>query len=140
MTSLRTLACGGWIVLFAIAAGAQAQEKQLVGKGIDPATVDAYEKLGATYGIGVDSLIFSFQESASRSLPSFKFRSDPKELLPDVSIPFGLTFFGTKVTDAGMKELAGLTQLHTLSLSGTQVTGAGLKELKKTLPSLRIVD
>ena len=35
----------------------------------------------------------------------------------------------TQVTDAGLKELAGLTQLQTLYLTGTKVTDAGLKEL-----------
>ena len=33
------------------------------------------------------------------------------------------------MTDAGLKELAGLTQLQTLNLAGTKVTDAGLKEL-----------
>ncbi len=37
---------------------------------------------------------------------------------------------GTKVTDAGLKELAGLKKLESLGLNGaTQVTDAGLKEL-----------
>jgi hypothetical protein len=39
------------------------------------------------------------------------------------------TFAGPQVTDAGLKELAPLTQLTTLNLSGTQVTDAGLKDL-----------
>ena len=41
----------------------------------------------------------------------------------------GVNLGGTKVTDAGLKELAGLTQLQTLGLWSTQVTDAGLKEL-----------
>src|ERR1700741_4363532 len=36
---------------------------------------------------------------------------------------------GTRVTDVGLKELAGLKNLHTLDLRKTRVTGAGLKEL-----------
>ena len=40
----------------------------------------------------------------------------------------------TGVTDAGLKELAPLTQLRTLDLSETGVTDAGLKELKVALP------
>ena len=35
----------------------------------------------------------------------------------------------TQVTDAGLKELAGLKSLQTLDLSDTKVTDAGLKEL-----------
>src|SRR5436190_11057360 len=42
----------------------------------------------------------------------------------------GVSFFGTQVTDAGLKELKDLTQLKELSLYGPQVTDAGLKELK----------
>ena len=33
------------------------------------------------------------------------------------------------MTDAGLKELAGLKSLQTLNLNDTQVTDAGLKEL-----------
>ena len=43
-----------------------------------------------------------------------------------------------QVTDAGLKELAPLTNLTTLSLSGTRVTDAGLKELQKALPKCKI--
>jgi hypothetical protein len=35
----------------------------------------------------------------------------------------------TNVTDAGLKELAGLKSLQTLDLGSTHVTGAGLREL-----------
>jgi hypothetical protein len=40
-----------------------------------------------------------------------------------------LNLGNTKVTDAGLKELAPLENLTTLGLKGTQVTDAGLKEL-----------
>jgi len=44
------------------------------------------------------------------------------------------------VTDAGLKELAGLTGLQSLNLSGTKVTDAGLTELTgiRTLQSLEL--
>jgi len=42
------------------------------------------------------------------------------------------------ITDAGLKELFGLTSLQSLSLAGTKVTDAGLKELKKALPECKI--
>jgi hypothetical protein len=45
----------------------------------------------------------------------------------------------TQVTDAGLKELAGLTKLQTLDLRGTKVSDAGLKELTG-LNSLRSLD
>ena len=48
----------------------------------------------------------------------------------------------TKVTDAGLKELAALKQLTTLNLGVTQVTDAGLKELAplKQLTTLYLHD
>jgi internalin A len=43
-----------------------------------------------------------------------------------------------RVTDAGLKELAGLSNLQSLTLGGTQVKGPGLRELKG-LKQLRTV-
>jgi hypothetical protein len=42
------------------------------------------------------------------------------------------------VTDAGLKELAGLEQLWVLGLHGTRVTDRGIVDLKKALPKLHI--
>ena len=49
-----------------------------------------------------------------------------------------LDLFGTQVTDAGLKHLAGLKRLRTLVLGSTQVTGKGKADLKKALPNLEI--
>jgi len=43
------------------------------------------------------------------------------------------------VTDAGMKELAGLKSLQTLNLVDTQVTDAGAAKLQKELPGCKIL-
>jgi hypothetical protein len=40
----------------------------------------------------------------------------------------------TRVTVAGLTELATLTRPDTLNLGGTQVTNTGLTELRTTLP------
>ena len=45
---------------------------------------------------------------------------------------------GSKITNAGLAHLAGLTSLEELNLTGTAVTGAGLAHLKK-LTGLRIL-
>jgi hypothetical protein len=58
--------------------------------------------------------------------------------LPDPGTPFGLDLSGTRVTDAGLKELAGLKGLQTLHLGGTRVTDAGLRELQEALPGCSI--
>ena len=45
----------------------------------------------------------------------------------------------TKITDAGLKEVAKLKQLEYLNLAYTKVTKAGVVELKKALPKCEIV-
>src|SRR5262245_43689286 len=63
-------------------------------------------------------------------------RDEQKEGKPVV----GVDLAGTKVTDAGLKELKDLPSVQTLNLSDTQVTAAGLKELAafKQLQSLSL--
>src|SRR5437762_597432 len=76
------------------AAGMQAQEKKAAAKGIDRATVAAYEKLGAVYGgwvIRDDEWGFlKGEKSAEAGLPGFAFSAFPKSELPEVAVPFGL--------------------------------------------------
>ena len=45
-----------------------------------------------------------------------------------------LFLVSTKITDAGLKEVAKLQQLKYLYLFNTQITKAGVAELKKALP------
>jgi hypothetical protein len=45
---------------------------------------------------------------------------------------------GTKVTDAGLRELAALKGLRILALSDTKVTDAGVAELQKALPDCKV--
>jgi internalin A len=40
----------------------------------------------------------------------------------------------TAVTDAGLKELVGLSQLRDLALKGTKVTKAGMAEFRRAHP------
>jgi len=51
----------------------------------------------------------------------------------------GLYLEGTDITDAGLKEVAKLKQLNFLALNLTQITDAGLKEVAK-LKQLRFVN
>jgi len=44
----------------------------------------------------------------------------------------------TKISDAGLKQLAELQQLEWIYLSDTQVTKAGFAELKKALPNCAV--
>ena len=44
----------------------------------------------------------------------------------------------SKITDAGLVHLKGLTNLRLLSLKKTQITSAGIAELQKALPNCKI--
>ena len=49
-----------------------------------------------------------------------------------------LSLESTKITDAGLKDVAKLQKLRVLYLKGTQITDAGVAELKKALPNCKI--
>ena len=74
-------------------------------------------------------------EKAIETLGGRVVRSPNAQGTPIIS----LDLHSTKVTDAGLKELAGLKSLQVLNLAGTQVTDAGLKELAD-LKNLQILD
>jgi len=50
-----------------------------------------------------------------------------------------LFLYDTKITDAGLKDVAKLQNLTVLRLYNTKVTRAGVAELKKALPKCNIV-
>ncbi len=43
------------------------------------------------------------------------------------------------VNDAGLKELAALKGLMSLTLTGTKVTDAGVKDFQKVVPNCKVV-
>ena len=51
----------------------------------------------------------------------------------------GVYLIFTKVTDAGLVHLKGMTNLQTLDLSFTNVTAAGVKKLQAALPKCKII-
>ena len=112
-------------------------------KGIDPAAVAAYEKIGATFGWLVQSeLGLSFVDGTAVAehglLPAFSFKNKPLGQLPDVSNPFGLLFQSDSMTDAGLKELAGLKRLSYLRAAqntSNRCRAQGTRRLPKSLRS-----
>ena len=100
--------------------------------------VAAWKKAGAQVGWlrampGLASLQFVREkEGKPGDLPAFHFAVWPEGRLAKLPAPapaFGLDLRRTQVTDAGLKELAGLKSLQALDLGDTKVTDAGLKEL-----------
>jgi hypothetical protein len=105
--------------------------------------VAAWKEAGASvcWAVANQSGFIGFvpeENSAPGALPAFRFvrwQADHPARLPDPATAFGLDLSDTRVTDAGLKELAGLRSLQLLNLHNTQVTDAGLKELIR-LPKL----
>ena len=101
--------------------------------------VTAWEKAGAEVGwLRVDHDAYSWfvreQVGKPGDVPAFCFSSIVWQRgllakLPPRRRRSGLELGFTKVTDAGLKELAGLKSLQSLNLGHTKVTDAGLKAL-----------
>ena len=84
------------------------------------------------------------EEGKPGDLPAFLFHEWQDGRLAKLPAPasaFGLYLNATQVTDAELKELAGLKSLQALNLGWTKVTDAGLKELAglKSLQALDLV-
>jgi internalin A len=132
-------------------ASADADEKE-APKPLAPEIVQTWRDAGANVGwmnMNLHLKRHMFEaEGEARAMPVFQFSEWEEGVLlklPDPRAAFGLCLNLTKVTDAGLKELAGLKSLRALYLAGnereaeTQLTDAGLKELA-SLKSLRILD
>jgi hypothetical protein len=83
-------------------------------------------------GRGDPCKFFPETEGKAGDLPAFRFARWPAGRIAELPAPasaFGLCLRSTKIQDAGLKELAGLTNLEALDLSNTAVTDLGLKAL-----------
>src|SRR5207245_4389108 len=97
--------------------------------------VTAWKNAGAEVGWMRYEIILQFVPAGQGKpgdLPAFRFspwRYGLLAKLPDPGRPFALDLSGTDLTDAGLKELAGLKSLQVLDLDFTPVTDAGLNGL-----------
>ena len=106
--------------------------------------VRAWQQAGAKVcwmGIGQSGQLQFAEQPAPKFVPAFRFTEIKSGLwanLPTPTVPFGLDLSRTQVTDAGLKHLAGLTNLQSLHLHNTQVTDAGVAKLRTALPACDI--
>src|SRR5262249_41382448 len=114
-------------------------------KEIDPKVIEAWKRAGAQVGWSSDGH-FLTTPSGRDLLPGFcwtRFETGSiVELLgshPAPALPFGLVLRESGITDAGLKEVARLANLHHLGLYNTPVTDVGMKELAG-LKNLRTLD
>src|SRR5262245_20878550 len=129
MNAVRLVA--GALLLFAnlqwMAPPLLGKEKKPVAKGIEVATVAAYEKLGFHYGGWVDDewgLTFRRgAEHAERGIPGFSLSNWRMTPLPEVAGPFGFHAMG--LTDKGLGLLALHKNLTVLEVH--DVSDAGMK-------------
>ncbi len=138
----RSFAVGCLFLLGLLAIPAQGRETKTAARGVDAATVAAYESLGAVYG-GWDkktplTQFLPGREQAEKGVPIFRFTRPLPPRLPEVAVPFGLDLTPIAVAESQLKNLAGLKNLVWLRLSHT--TDAGLKSLAeiKSLTSLAL--
>jgi RNA polymerase sigma factor (sigma-70 family) len=131
------------------------KETDTAPKEIDPKVIESWKKAGATLGWSGRNEFGSVQFFEEKPkdivcLPAFglpRFEPGVIAKLPAPAVPFALAFRTEgieelHVTDAGLKELAGLENLQSLALGGTKVTDAGMKELAalKSLQTLILRD
>ncbi len=144
----------GWVGVVCLAAGLSSSGRLAANEAapeppdtdrtavpLSPDVVSAWEKAGASVGwLGPARQHGWWQFNANRdqleaahSVPAFKIHTWREGMLAKLPTParaFGLDLSYTRVTDAGLKELAGLKQLTGLNLRrARRVTDAGLKEL-----------
>lgn len=142
--ALRGVAVAAFCFLLGPAGCGRQERKAPPPSPLPNDVVWAWEYSGATLGwTNTDDYVgFARKERAPGADPAFTFkvwRDGVIPKLPAPAKPFGLFLASTSVTDAGLKDLAGLRNLHTLGLFDTQVTDAGLKELVG-LTNLRTLD
>jgi internalin A len=129
------------VLVLPVAAGtAGAGAPKSLPEAVAKAWTDAEAKIGwmqpNEYGVQYFHPKSSGKAGELPGLLVYKLKPGLLAALPDMGVPFGLRLNFSGITDAGLKELAGLKSLRVLFLESTGVRGPGLKELA-ALPDLR---
>jgi len=98
-------------------------------KPTPPEVIDAIKKLGGSVKVDKRKVVVEVD------LDSTKVTDAGLEHLKGLTKLEELYFSSPKVTDAGLVHLKGLTNLTHLLLSETKVTPAGVKNLRQALPN-----
>ena len=132
------------VLVFVLIAGhfsfAKEPDKENLPKPLPDYIVKAWKDAGATVGwmaVGTNGVPTFVEKPDAGAVPAFRFPKWKGGLiakLPLPEAPFGLDLAGTEVSDEGLKELANLKHLTSLTLCETKVTDAAVEKLRKALP------
>lgn len=123
---------------------AEQPDKKDLPKPLPETTIKAWKDAGATVGwmkVETSGSLSFVEKPEAGAIPAFRFvkwKDDVVAKLPAPEAPFGLDLSETEVADAGLKQLANLKKLTSLSLCGTKVTDAAVEALQKALPKCLI--
>ncbi|WP_020470569.1 hypothetical protein [Zavarzinella formosa] len=119
-------------------------DKKDLPKPLPDDIIKAWKDAGATVGWmkleTTGGLIF-IEKPEAGAIPAFRFPNWKDGVVAKLPVPdtsFGLDLSKTELTDTGLKELAGLKKLASLSLCETKVTDAAVEALQKALPKCLI--
>ena len=133
-------------VMFALLLGQVgfADEKNDAPKPLPDNIVKAWKDAGATVGwmkVDPNGLLSFNEKPEAGAIPAFRFLKWKDGIVAKLPVPeagFGLDLAKTEVTDSGLKELAKLKKLSSLTLCETEVTDSGVEQLQKALPKCLI--
>ncbi|MCE9561468.1 MAG: hypothetical protein K8U57_05385 [Planctomycetes bacterium] len=118
---------------------AEQPDKKELPKPLPDNIVKAWKDAGATVGwimVSESGIPTFVDKPEAGAIPAFRFAKWKDGVVPKLPVPeasFGLDLAKTEILDAGLKELAKLKNLTTLTLCETKVTDSAVEELRKVL-------
>jgi hypothetical protein len=121
-----------------------AEDKKDLPQPLPDNIIKAWKEAGATVGwmkVEPSGGLSFVEKPEAGAIPAFRFlkwKDGVVAKLPVPEAPFGLDLSKTELMDAGLKELANLKNLTSLSLCETKVTDDAVEKLQKALPKCLI--